>query len=359
MSYTPKRSIAHPREGFTLVELLVVIAIIGVLIGLLLPAIQAVREAGRRLACTNNQHQISLAIQNYVDAQKSFPGFRNNVSPVAFDKTKVPTPASWAVLILPYMDGKDKYEYWAQYIYDPAQFHPKYSNQTIGLVTAFLCPSVRGKQDNLSYGVNTGQNSHACSLPFCLLPFTSNRAEEGVCLDQYVNPLTNPPVKGVPARVSIDYVQSKDGTTNTLLLAENNNNAYRIANNIPIYWNKVEGSAPFSDVDSIGKTAEYLGVNWKGLSPIPPNMPSPPSGYTANQFAASEKISSFHSGGIAVVSFCDASQQNLRTDIDATVFARLLMPFDRGKYAIDMNSPTPTLVDTKALEPLEESSFRN
>lgn len=73
----------RPRRGFTLVELLVVIAIVGILVALLLPAVQAAREAARRLQCTSNLKQLGIAMQHYHDAMRHFPAVRDTY-PMAF-----------------------------------------------------------------------------------------------------------------------------------------------------------------------------------------------------------------------------------------------------------------------------------
>ena len=94
--------------AFTLVELLVVIAIIGILIALLLPAVQAAREAARRSQCTNQMKQIGLALQNYHDVQKTFP-------PVAIFGRQGPFPQrsfhhTWLTAILPYLEQMPLYQ---------------------------------------------------------------------------------------------------------------------------------------------------------------------------------------------------------------------------------------------------------
>src|SRR5687768_11048288 len=104
---------AHLRSrtfrGFTLVELLVVIAIIGVLVALLLPAVQAAREAARRMSCGNNMRQLSLASHNFHDTYGELPS--NWQAPKTYDGTS--TSDGWSVLaqVLPFVEQQNLHQH--------------------------------------------------------------------------------------------------------------------------------------------------------------------------------------------------------------------------------------------------------
>ncbi|PQO32395.1 DUF1559 domain-containing protein [Bremerella cremea] len=129
--------LSRSRYGFTLVELLVVIAIIGVLIALLLPAVQQAREAARRNSCSNQMKQIGLALHNYHDTYKSFP-----YGSVHF--TAQSNPVGWHYAILPFIEQNALYEQG-----DPSIAYNSGVNAPMRemRMEAYLCPSSSSKAE--------------------------------------------------------------------------------------------------------------------------------------------------------------------------------------------------------------------
>jgi prepilin-type N-terminal cleavage/methylation domain-containing protein len=210
------------RKGFTLVELLVVIAIIGVLVALLLPAIQSAREAARRSSCGNNLKQLGLALQNYHDARKTFP-YSEVITATAVEGTPTYLGPNWVVAILPFIEGGNVitlYNKTAYWLDDATNLSFRASNLPfmicpsdafaaipftgvatfggVNLMRAPYAPWARG-----CYGANV-------SPYWCTNIFSSSSSWAGF-----------PNGKGVMApNTSLSIKQITDGTSKTIALAE-------------------------------------------------------------------------------------------------------------------------------------------
>jgi prepilin-type N-terminal cleavage/methylation domain-containing protein/prepilin-type processing-associated H-X9-DG protein len=174
------------RRGFTLIELLGVISLLGILVGLLLPAVNSAREAGRRIQCANNMRNIGLGLVNFSTSKNSFPSsgtfiepaptpgtpslFSSSLTYQSFGSQSTAAPSwgySWVVDILPYIDAQDMYNAWdkqAPFWATPTQNQMNNSspgnaqigNTSIGILR---CPDDYTAQPglgNLSYVVNSG-----------------------------------------------------------------------------------------------------------------------------------------------------------------------------------------------------------
>ena len=131
----------HDRlAGFTLVELLVVIAIIGILVALLLPAVQAAREAARRTQCSNNLKQIGLALHTYHDAHRTFPAFAF-MTLASASGSGHEYKADWVVNILPFMEMQNLYD---QYDFRYTWCHAENQETVTRALPTFECPSTPG-----------------------------------------------------------------------------------------------------------------------------------------------------------------------------------------------------------------------
>jgi prepilin-type N-terminal cleavage/methylation domain-containing protein/prepilin-type processing-associated H-X9-DG protein len=212
------------RSGFTLIELLVVIAIIAVLIGLLLPAVQKVRESAARASCTNNLKQIGIAMQTYHDNNSTFPNGHQ-----VYTVNNVDTYyANWAILILPYMEQGNLF---LQYNNSKPNVDPGNVAVLQTFVPTYACPSDINFKTLGSPSSNAGNGNNPQYM------FGSYRGMAGVTIDggnnewcgstaEAVANMAMPSNKGLlhtdgtSGLAGERITNVRDGTSNTLMVGE-------------------------------------------------------------------------------------------------------------------------------------------
>ena len=217
-----------PRNAFTLVELLVVIAIIGILIGMLLPAVQQVREAARRISCSNNLKQMALGFHNYESSQMKFPPGLLSATPPTLTNAKE-IAFAWGAVILPQIEQQPQYDLLSE-ISDNFKT-PTVANSSVdyrpNILPAFICPSdpqdninplrtIRGTSDKTTaaksnYVAVWGNDPKGPALP--------GNTNDGNYLEQQV--VDRAQTNGISFVNSDSPIGSiSDGTTNTFLIGE-------------------------------------------------------------------------------------------------------------------------------------------
>jgi prepilin-type N-terminal cleavage/methylation domain-containing protein/prepilin-type processing-associated H-X9-DG protein len=283
--------------GFTLVELLVVIAIIGVLMGLLLPAVQSAREAGRRVTCTNNQYQLALAASRFNDSNGFMPGWRNSL--ITNSGSLTPAP-SWPVVILPFAERSDIFKSWQQ------------GTTSAPYVSLFACPSTPADSMTnpvLAYAGNCG---------------TANSVKaNGVMVDN-VSPGTS------ASRIDLDEISAADGTAMTLIFSEKcisgtaglNQNYWDVRPSVTL----VSGTGTFTFGPPSSSYVAGSGIvpGFGMVGTAPPKVINPTTLGNTTTPGQINLPSSNHPGGV-VVAFCDGHTGFIKDSLGNTVYAQLLI----------------------------------
>ena len=296
-------------RGFTLVELLVVIAIIGILMGLLLPAVQNAREAGRRTTCFNNLYQMAFAATRHSDTNGFIPGWRNAASTNA-------QVYGWPVLLLPFLERRDLST-------ALTAVAPSVSAKT-SYLNIYLCPTSPPESQVdawLSYAGNAGYGSK--------LEVTASGIDgkgNGVMVD---TSLTG----NQSNRIDVDYVSNGDGASNTLVLTEKCGTR---VTKLPKWSNQiiVPPANPISLTDVSATSSTYSSIPvFLFAGSAATTAWTPPSGVVGSSNTTDDRFpSSNHPGGVGVA-FCDGHVLFLKSSVDITTYVQMMTSSSEQSYA--------------------------
>jgi prepilin-type N-terminal cleavage/methylation domain-containing protein len=328
------------RRGFTLIELLVVIAIIAILIALLVPAVQKVREAAARVQCTNNLKQIGLACHMYHDSNKFFPPSRNLLS-YAGELAEVQQPnqeepdgdeaigVNWATLLLLYLDQTPLYSQWNQ-TYDPNgqlattgvygynfQDQPAIARQ--GVLEVFFCPSRRSPSSAPLYSLpgGGGVGSMSSLTPGALGDYAACIGTTGYDTFSFTtfapaNGMFQIGVQGIGVKLAL----ITDGLSNTIMIGEKHVQIGHFGvgpNDCSIY-----------DGDNLGCATRSAG----GITGTPATVAPPPTGtgtgfpLTGSIYSGAATFGSYHPGACQFV-FGDATVHSISTSVSLQILDNL------------------------------------
>ena len=321
-----------PRPGgFTLVELLVVIAIIGILVAMLLPAVQAARSAARRMQCTNNLKQIGLAIYNYHDAHGSFPIGARPGPYLSSQRNWMRMGTNWKTGILAFLEETGLYD---QLDFEQGMFAPDwYRNECLMdvVVSAYNCPS--SPFDPL-LDHDRGAGVHDPGLEH------SQKHDYVGIAGAYPDPIgrgsdtCNQPGYGWVCRNGTLLANEtktmrhiSDGTSKTLVVSEQSGTVGVVENGVLVQYqirNAYAGGWAGAFGPQTADEAHNSGLYYHGLTTVrwALNAPTAVVGSSDNAYMNNTVLNSSHPGIVQVV-LVDGSVHTLSDDLDVELLRRL------------------------------------
>ena len=287
-------------SAFTLIELLVVIAIIAVLLGLLLPAVQKVREAANRMKCCNNLKQLGLALHHFHDTRNKFPP-GNAQGPLPEAGVTEPVTHGWAPYILPFIEQQKLLDL---YLWDLELYDPPNQQVVVRQLKDFQCPSAPEQDRFMTYAVFSWGGKGACG------DYAPAFYVDPVLVQQGWIPQPAD-YRGVLEPNHMTRVSEiADGTSNTILLTE-------VAGR-PRQW-RAGQAGPDQTIGGGPWAGFHTGITLRGASSDGGTQP----GQCAINCTNDHEVYSFHAGGANAV-FADGSVHVLKANVHIRILARLV-----------------------------------